>query len=290
MIDLIVHLAILFAIVAIAALALNLTLGWAGLINLGHAGFLAIGAYTSAIVTTRYQWPIMFGILLAIIITAIVATLLAMITDKLKGDSLGIVLLGFNLVTYSVALNWTSLTRGPFGIPGIPHFAMSNYLLIVFGFLLMSILLIYRINNSSFGRVLGAIRDDELHAKVLGKRTFRVKIITFTISGALAGLAGALQAHQVLFVDPRGFFLDMLVLILSIIFIGGLASLPGTIVGAAIMTLLPEIVDELVNLSDESVGAIRAIIFSLLLLLVVMYRPKGLFGKVELPSSYADRD
>ena len=293
MIVLLIHLLILFAIFGIAAYALNLTLGWAGLINLGFMGLISIGAYTSAILTTFYHWPMALGLVSAMIMSASAALLLGLLIRSLSGDALAVVLLGFNFTVYSIGLNWTGLTRGPLGIPGIfrPEFLHQDRFFLVFVAIIfaLTILIMHRITKSSFGRVLGAIRDDELHARILGKRAFRVKLIAHLVSGAFAGLSGALLGHFLRFIDPASFFIPQLILTLSMVFVGGLASSKGTFVGALIMTFVPEIVDIATTLPSATVGALRAIIFALILLLVVMFRPKGIFGTVELPS-YADRD
>lgn len=289
-----IHLLILLAVFAIAALALNLTIGWAGIINLGHLGFLAIGAYASAIVTTKYGASMFVGVLLGMILAAGAALLLSYLTKTVSGDALAVILLGFNFTILTITLNWTSLTRGSLGIPGIPRpelFRQDAAFFLLTGIIAVLVFLMVRkMIHSPFGRVLGALRDDELHARVLGKRTFRTKVIIFVISGAIAGLAGALQAHTIRFIDPNSFFLHQLVFLLSIVLVGGLASLPGTIIGAVIMTFLPELVDALFNIPSATVGALRGIIFSTLLLLVVIFRPKGVFGTVELPTAYAERD
>ncbi len=293
MILLITHLLVLFAIFGIAALALNLTLGWAGLINLGFMGLVAIGAYASAIVTTLHDWPMFAGVILGMILAAVASLLLGLLIRSMSGDTLAAVLLGFNFTVYSVGLNWTGLTRGPLGIPGIlrPELIREDrfFLVLALALFALTLLIVQRITKSPFGRALGAIRDDELHARVLGKRSFRVKLITYVVSGAFAGLSGALLAHFVRFIDPASFFIPQLILVISMVLVGGLASSKGTFVGALIMTFVPEIVDLATTLPSATVGALRAIIFAAVLLLVVMFRPKGIFGTVELPS-YADRD
>lgn len=288
------HLLILFAIFAIAALALNLTVGWAGLVNLGHVGLIAIGAYASAILSIMFGWPIFAGVIFGMVLAAAAAVILGFLTRTVSGDALAVILLGFNFTVYIVSINWTELTRGTLGLPGIPRpeFFREDrfFLLLVLVLLLLAVIAAAKIVNSPFGRVLGALRDDELLARVLGKRVFRAKLVALAVSGALAGLAGALLAQAIRFIDPNSFFLHQLVFILSIVFVGGLASIRGTLLGAAVMTFLPELVDSLLPLPTATVGALRGIIFSALLLLVVLFRPKGLLGTVELPGAFAEKD
>lgn len=288
-----IALLIVFVVFGIAAMGLNLVLGWGGIINLGYVGLMALGAYASAIAATAFGLPFFVGLFLAMAIGSLTAALLGILSRRLSGDALAIVLLGFTFTIYTVALNWTDLTRGSLGIPGIPRpeFIRSDLMYLVFCVLLLiAVCWILRIiTRSHFGRMLGAYRDDELHTRVLGHRTFLIALATLAISGALAGLSGALLAHAIRFIDPKSFFLTQLVFVLSIVFVGGLATIRGTIVGALVMTFVPELVKFATPFSSSTVGALRDIVFSILLLGIVLYRPKGLFGTVELPSSFSER-
>ncbi len=283
-----IHLAILVGIYLILALSLQLALGYTGLINLGHIAFFAIGAYTSALLTLN-GIPFIIAILLAGVISAFFGFLLSIPTNKLKGDYLAVATLAFTFVVYAVTLNWTSLTRGPLGLPGIPKpsiFGLSfssnlSFLILTIIIALAVYFIIKRLVDSPFGKVLEATRDNELATKVLGKNTFKIKSIALGTSAFFAGIAGSLYAHYITYIDPSSFTIMALIPILCIVIIGGLASLKGTILATIILILLPEPL-RFIGFPSSVVGPMRQIIYALILLLILIYRPKGLFGKVEL--------
>lgn len=283
-----IHLAILVGIYLILALSLQLALGYAGLINLGHIAFFAIGAYVSALLTLN-GIPFIIAILFAGIIAALFGFLLSIPTNKLKGDYLALATLAFTFVVYAITLNWTSLTRGPLGLPGIPKpsiFGLSfssnlSFLILTLIIVLAVYFLIKRIVDSPFGKVLEATRDNELATRVLGKNTFKIKSIALGTSAFFAGIAGSLYAHYITYIDPLSFTIMQLIPILCIVIIGGLASLRGTIIATIILILLPEPL-RFIGFPSSVVGPMRQIIYALILLLILIYRPKGFFGKVEL--------
>jgi branched-chain amino acid transport system permease protein len=283
-----IHLAILVGIYLILALSLQLTLGYTGLINLGHIAFFAIGAYVSALLTLN-GIPFIIAILLAGIISAFFGFLLSIPTNKLKGDYLALATLAFTFVVYAITLNWTSLTRGPLGLPGIPkpsilglNFSSNlSFLILTIIIALVVYFIIKRIVGSPFGKVLEATRDNELATKVLGKNTFKIKSIALGTSAFFAGIVGSLYAHYITYIDPSSFTIMQLIPVLCIVIIGGLASLKGTVVATIILILLPEPL-RFIGFPSSVVGPMRQIIYALILLLILIYRPKGLFGKVEL--------
>jgi branched-chain amino acid transport system permease protein len=215
--------------------------------------------------------------------------LLSLPTNKLKGDYLALATMGFSFVVYAVLLNWTSLTRGPLGLPGIPKpkiFSITfsdnlSFLILVAIIALISYLIIKRITISPFGKVLEATRDNELLTRVLGKNTFKIKTISLMISAFFAGISGSLYAHYITFIDPSSFTILQLIPVLSIIIIGGLASLKGTIIATIILVLLPEPL-RFIGFPSSIVGPARQILYSLILLFILIYKPRGFFGKIEL--------
>lgn len=283
-----IHLLILVGIYLILAISLQLSVGFTGLLNLGHIAFYAVGAYTAALLTLAGV-PFWIAFLAAGFLAMVFGFLLSIPTHRLKGDYLAIATLGFSFVVYAVALNWTSLTRGPLGLPGIPkpelfNIVFSNnlsFLILTFVIVLISYLVIRRITNSPFGKVLEATRDDELATKVLGKNTFKTKTIALVVSAFFAGIAGSLYAHYITFIDPSSFTLLQLIPVLTIIIIGGLASLKGTVIATFIIVLLPEPL-RFIGFPSSIVGPARQMIYALLLLLILLYRPKGFYGKIEL--------
>ncbi|MEX2410188.1 MAG: branched-chain amino acid ABC transporter permease [Candidatus Paceibacterota bacterium] len=284
----IIHLLILIGIYLILALSLQLTIGYTGLLNLGHIAFYAIGAYASALLTLKGV-PFLLAFLIAGLIAFLFGVLLALPTNKLKGDYLALATLGFSFVIYAVTLNWTGLTRGPLGIPGIPKpdifgiIFSSNLLFLILTVIvvLITYLILKRIVDSPFGRVLEALRDNELAVKILGKNTFKMKTISMGSSAFFAGVAGSLYAHYITFIDPSSFSILQIIPIISIVIIGGMASLKGTVIATFLIVLLPEPL-RFIGFPSSIIGPIRQIIYALILILVLIYKPKGFYGKVEL--------
>jgi len=283
-----IHLLILIGIYLILALSLQVTVGFTGLLNLGHIAFFAIGAYASALLALS-GFPFLICFLFAGIFAMLFGFLISIPTRKLKGDYLALATLAFTFVIYAITLNWTSLTRGPLGLPGIPKpviFGISfsnnlSFLILTFIIALISYLIIKKIISSPFGKALEATRDDELAARTLGKNTFKMKSFALAISAFFAGIAGSLYSHYITFIDPSSFTLMQLIPILCIVIIGGLASLKGTVLATIILVLLPEPL-RFIGFPSSVIGPARQIIYALILLLILIYKPKGFYGKMEL--------
>ena len=283
-----IHLLILIGIYLILAISLQLSVGFTGLLNMGHIAFYAIGAYTSSLLALQgvHFW---LCFLSAGILAMFFGFLLSIPTNKLKGDYLALATMAFSFVVYAVLLNWTELTRGPLGLPGIPKpkflgFSFSDnlsFLILTAIIGLISFLIIKTIISSQFGKVLEATRDNELLTRVLGKNTFKIKTISLMISAFFAGIAGSLYAHYITFIDPSSFTLLQLVPVLAIVIIGGLASLQGTAIATVILTLLPEPL-RFIGFPSSIVGPARQILYALILILILIYKPKGFYGKIEL--------
>ncbi|MBS3167714.1 branched-chain amino acid ABC transporter permease [Candidatus Woesearchaeota archaeon] len=280
-----IHLLILIGIYIILAASLNLAMGNTGLLNVGHVAFYAIGAYTSALLALNLNIPFWIGFLAGGILAALFALLIAIPTLKLRGDYLAIATLGLAVVVESILRNWTSLTRGPLGLPGIPKPALfgmtfnnNSYLILVIIFSVITCLIIYYITKSPFGRVLKAIREDELAAASLGKNTTKYKTQALVISAFFAGIAGSLYAHYINFIDPTTFSVLESILIISMIIVGGLASVKGAVIGAVILTLLPEPL-RFLPIPSFAIGALRQILYALLLVIILIKRPQGIWGE-----------
>ncbi len=279
------HLIILVFIYTSIVLSFALPVGFTGLVNLGHFALVGIGAYTASLLTTDYGISFWLATLLGGFVAAIFGWLLALPTRRIKGDYFALLTLGFSFITYAVWLNWTSLTHGALGVAGIPRpvgFATNDRfiwltLLLAVGTYLVS----WRITASPFGRVMQAVRDDEVAAQVLGKNTWRTKIIVMTVSAFLAGIAGSFFAAFVQFIDPTSFALAEIIFIISMLLIGGLGYLPAAVLGVLATEIMFEPL-RFLNLPSEMLGPLREILYSLLLLAVVLFRPKGIWGKVEL--------
>lgn len=279
-----IHLLILIGIYLILGISLQLSLGYGGLLNLGHIAFFGIGAYAFALLSL-HGFPFALSILVASIISALFGWLLSIPTNKLKGDYLALVTLGFSFVVYAVLLNWTSITGGAFGLANIPrpNFLTDNFsfLLFVYAIAVISYIFISSICGTRFGKLIEAIRDDELAAKSLGKNTFKIKSLGLVISAFFAGLAGSLFASYVTFIDPPSFTLTTLIPILLIVIIGGLTSLPGTVLATIVVVLMPEPL-RFFGLSSSVIGPLQQILYALLLLVIIYYKPRGFYGKIDL--------
>ncbi len=286
--QIIIHLLIITCIFALLGASLNVALGYTGLINLGHVAFFGVGAYTSAILSMN-GLPYLLSLLAAGAMAGIFGWLLALITNKLKGDYLALSTLGFTFIAYSLFLNWKSLTRGPLGIPGIKKpnlFGLeiaSNEMYLVFAIIItgISIVLMHKLMHSRYGKLLEGVRDDAIGLEARGKNVFRLKYQSLIISSFFAGIAGSLYAHYVTFIDPSTFYINDIIIILTIVIVGGLASIRGSVVAAFIIILVPELL-RLLNLPSSIVGPARQIIYSLILIIILLYKPRGLFGKVDL--------
>lgn len=283
-----IHLAIIVGIYLILSLSLQLSMGYGGLVNLGHIAFFGIGAYASALLTLN-GFSFISAFFLAGIISMLFGFLISFPIRNIKGDYLALSTLSFTFVIYAIALNWTALTRGPLGIPGIPKpsilgFGFSSnisFLILVLVISILTYFFIRRLINSSFGKTLEAIRDNEIAVKSLGRNTFKVKLISLGVSSFFAGISGSLYAHYITYIDPSSFTIMQLIPILSIVIVGGLGSLKGTIIATILIILLPEPL-RFVGFPSSVVGPMRQIIYALILVVIILYKPKGFFGKVKL--------
>lgn len=284
MIGYLIHTFTLIAIYIMVSLAYAIPVGYTGFLNLGQVALLGIGAYTAAILANQ-GISFWLGLIAAAIAAGIVGVILAIPAKKMKGDYYALVTLGFTFIVNAVLLNWIEVTRGPFGITGIdrPEGFQSPLSFFILSLVALSFVsfFVYRLVKSPFGKVLEAVRDDALVAESLGKPVFKLKFISIVVSAVTVGIAGAFLAHFLQFINPQTFWLDTAVWILAGLVIGGLASFKGAIVGAILLFAIFEPL-RFLHLPPDLVGALRLIIFSLLLLLVVIFKPKGLFGRAQL--------
>jgi len=286
----------------ILALSLNLINGFTGLFSLGHAGFIAIGAYTSAFLTMSpaskqinfFFAPIaapLANINLPFIPALIVAGLLAGLAGfligapallRLRGEYLAVVTLSFSEIIRIVITNLQSVTNGVLGLKGLPNYSTTCT---IWGVAFISVVFIIAFMNSTFGRSCKAVRDNEIAAKAMGINTVRVKIISFTIASFMAGIGGAMLAHLLSAIDPRMFTFSLTYNVLLIVIIGGSGSISGSIIAAIVVTISMEalrFLDGPLNLlfiRTQGLPGLRMVVFSILLLLVIIFRPQGLMGK-----------
>jgi branched-chain amino acid transport system permease protein len=258
------------------AVALNLLLGYAGQISLGHAGFFGIGAYLSGILTTTCGWNPWLALPLAALAVGVLAGLIGFPILKLKGHYLAMATLGLGIIIYIVFNETVNLTGGPSGLSGIPNLTVGslvfdsdikNYYL-VWTFTLAVVLFSVNLAGSRVGRALRAVHDSEVAARVMGVNARLLKVQVFALSAVISSLAGSLYAHTMTFVSPVSFGFNFSVELLTMVVIGGLGSIYGSFLGAALLTLLPEL---LRGAQDFDI-----IIYGSLLMVMVMFMPGGL--------------
>lgn len=311
----------LIAVNVILALSLNLTYGYTGMFSLGHAGFMAIGAYVSALliipaaqkemmyILEPVIWPfsVMHAPFFAAVFAggtaaALLSLLIAVPVLRLGGDYLGIATLGFAEIIRIVFTNITPVTNGALGLKGIPAYAgmpvISNETLtasipaftnLTWNYLwcFLTVYVIVKLLSSNFGNCLRAIRDDEVAARAMGINSFRCKAVSFAVGAFFAGVGGALMGSLITTIDPKMFNFQLTFNILMIVVVGGLGSVTGSVIGAVVVTVLlewlrfVEYAVEIGPLSIPGVPGMRMVIFSLVLLFIILYRREGIIGGYE---------
>jgi branched-chain amino acid transport system permease protein len=280
------HILIMIGIYSILAMSLNLPAGFTGLISVAHAAFYGIGAYTTALLSRNAGVPFWLCLPAGVLLTALIAFLIAWPSLRTRDDYFVITTFAFQIIVFSILNNWVSFTGGPMGIPGIPQPQFLDITLSSHGTFLCLVavigiavyLFLNRLVNSPYGTVLKAIREDEILVQSLGKNVTHYKMAAFVIGAAIASIGGGLYAMYISYIDPTNFTVMESVFILSIVIIGGVGSLKGSVVGATILVALPEIL-RFVGLPNAIAANMRQILYGTLLVLCMMYRPQGLFGE-----------
>ncbi|MBO9346587.1 MAG: branched-chain amino acid ABC transporter permease, partial [Chloroflexi bacterium] len=265
----------------------------------GPAAFMAIGAYTSAILTLPAQtkaialpdlppWlgqialPFPVATLLGCVLAGLVAFVVGLPVLRLRGHYLAVATLGLMVILQVVALNWQALTRGARGISGLPPF---TNLLWAYGWMLITVLVIWRIVYSPLGRAMMAVREDELAAACRGVRVFRTRLFAFVTSAIFTSVAGALWAHLITAITPSSFSFLLTFNVVAMVVIGGMGSISGSVLGAALMTLLPELlrrVETALAIGGQPLYGLSQVVVAVLMLAVMLFRPQGLMGQREI--------
>ena len=293
------HLLIYFGVYAILAMGLNLVVGFCGLLTLAHAGYFAIGAYTYALGTLAWGLDSLSALLLAFAAGGVLSLLTSLPTWRLKGDYFVMASMAVQVLIYSTAYNWVksdaplgslaNLTNGPFGIAGISRPVIFGYKLSSLGAMAAFSLIVaavcmgicYLLQTAPWGRTLKCMRDDELATKNLGKNVQFLKVQALFVACALAAVAGAVYAGYTSYIDPSLASMDQSILLLSMIFVGGMGNLKGPLVGAAILLLIPEIL-RFMNIPDAVAAEIRVMLYGLMLVLIVRFMPEGVAGEYKV--------
>jgi len=269
----------LAALYALLAIGLNITVGYTGLLDLGYASFYGIGAYTYAILSTGFGISFWLGLPLGAAFAALFGLILGLITLRLRGDYLAIITLGFVQIVYLCLNNWDTVTQGPNGIMQIARPALGSFVFrtpmhfyyLILVFVILTAVAVHRLVHSQIGRAWIAIREDEVAAEAMGIDTTRIKTLAFVLGAAIAGVAGVLFAARYTFISPESFTFLESVRILSMVVLGGMGSLPGSILGAFLLTVLPEML--------RGLASYRMLIFGIALVVMMVFRPQGLLGK-----------
>ena len=282
-----IHILIMTFIFIILLLSLNMVAGYAGQVSVCHCAFYGVGAYTSALLTLQLGISSWLALPVAVIFAGILGFLIGYPALRLRGHYFAIATLCFGLIVTMVFNNWTGLTRGPMGLPGIAppdsiplpflseisFSSKINFYYLAFAFVLFSIYVNYRLIHSRIGMAFIAVREEVDLAESVGINTMRLKLLAFTVSAALAGIAGSLYAHYVRFISPESFtFIDSFYLIAGMV-IGGKGSLGGPIIGSLILVALPEYL--------RALEQYQWLIYGVLIIVVLIFMPNGIWGAIK---------
>jgi len=282
-VDFWVHVLNMILLLSILGMSLNLLLGYSGLVSMAHAAFFGVGAYAAALSARHLGLPFPLTLVVAVALTTVLAGLVTLPALRVRGEYLILLTLAFQMVLYELMLAWVDLTAGRTGISGIPRPRLFGRALVTpLEFLplialcaLGAFAIAWRIGESPFGRVLKAMRDDERATLAIGKSVLRGKVLVFCLSGGLVGVAAALFAHYQAFINPFSFTLDRSIFLVALVVLGGTANLAGTLVGALLFVGLPEVL-RFLQARPEIVDAVRDLVFGVLLMLFMRFRPEGL--------------
>jgi branched-chain amino acid transport system permease protein len=276
------HIYSLIGVYAIVAMGLNLVFGYTGQISLGHAAYFAVGAYVSALVTIDLDLPFSLGLASACIATFVLGVLVGTPSLKLEGSYLGMATIGFGEIVKMTLVNWERVTRGPTGISRIPQPSLigltfdrpvTKYYLVL-GIGLVAFLIYWNLVRSHFGSRFVAVRDSPKAAAAMGIDLQRTKVLAFAISTTFAGVGGSLYAHLNRYIAPDAFGLGESINLLTMTVIGGMGTLLGPLVGAAIVVYLRETLNALKDYN--------MLIYGLLLMVLMVFMPRGLIGTMTL--------
>ncbi len=272
-----------FALIyAVFVTGLNLFMGYAGQVSFGQSAFAAIGGYGSAVLTTSYEWEPLAAFAVSAAGAAFLALLIGFPTLRLRGHYLAMATLAIGLMSYELSVQWESLTQGYLGISGIPPFGIFSWqaqtdrqqFLVLVVATALSLWALRRLTRSRFGRSLNAVAGSEDAAAALGVNVMRAKLAAFVLSAVFASASGSLLAHFVGYVSPEMFGLHMVVLGFTMLYVGGIGTVTGPLVGAVVIGMLPEAFRSLKDYQD--------LVYGVVLMMILIYAPKGLAAPAAL--------
>ncbi|HYM03262.1 MAG TPA: branched-chain amino acid ABC transporter ATP-binding protein/permease [Stellaceae bacterium] len=286
--DYLLHILVMVSLYAILAASFNLLIGFAGLFALSQAAFLGVGAYTTAILATKLGLAFPLPIIAGVVLTAALGMLVALPALRIGGDHLVIVTLALQIIVIAVMVNWRSVTGGTDGIAAIPKVVIwgvaldtpGKFLPLAVAFAAVCFAVAWRLAASPFARALRAMRENEQAVQAVGKDVVAIKLAVFAFSAGLAAVAGGLYAHYISYVSAETFTLDLTIYVLAMVILGGTGNLWGSVLGAVILTALPELL-KFIALPPDIADKSRQILYGLALIAILLVRPQGLLGEVS---------
>ena len=280
------HILILIGIYVILSVSLNLITGYAGLLSMAHAAFYGVGAYVAALLALKFHSPFLANIICAIILSGLLGAIVGIPSLRIRDDYFAIATFAFQVITFSIMNNWVSFTSGPMGLPGIPQPAIFgwkitthyDFLIVIFVLCVVTLWISHKIVSSPFGRVLKAVREDEVFAQAMGKNVASYKVLIFVIGAGMASVAGVMYAYYISFIDPTSFTIMESIFIISIVIIGGAGNIWGSVLGAAVLVILPEAL-RFLGMPSSIAANMRQIIYGALLVIFMLFRPQGFIGE-----------
>lgn len=276
-----IHVFILCAMYACLTLSLNLIIGWSGQFSLGHVCFYGMGAYVTTLLMMNFGRNFFFATLISIVFTSTFAMLLCLPTLKLRGDYLAVITLGFGEVFRLFLTNAVDLTKGPAGIPSIPDPVIFGYAIKgkqAYFYFIMILLVAFiafmkKFNNSGFGMAMMTVNEDDIAATAIGLNTKKYKLLGFGIGGGMAALMGSFYAVYMGMISPTSFAYAESIKMVSMVVLGGMGSIPGSILGAFLLTALPELL--------RAFSEYRMVLYGALMVVMMIFRPEGMWSRAS---------
>jgi ABC-type branched-subunit amino acid transport system permease subunit/ABC-type branched-subunit amino acid transport system ATPase component len=286
--DYLLHILVMISLYAILAASFNLLIGFAGLFALSQAAFFGVGAYTTAILATKLGLPFPVPLVASVLLTAAVGIVVALPALRIGGDHLVIVTLALQIIVIAIMVNWRGVTGGTDGIAGIPKIVIAGtaldtpakFLPFAVAVAAACLAIAGRLAASPFARAVRAMRENEQAVQAAGKNIVAIKLAVFAFSAGLAAVAGALYAQYISYVSAETFTLDATIYILAMVILGGTGNLWGSLLGAVILTALPELL-KFVALPPDIADKSRQILYGLALIIILLLRPQGLLGEIS---------
>jgi branched-chain amino acid transport system permease protein len=283
-----IHLLVMIEIYLLLAVSTNILSGFTGLLSFSQAAFYGIGAYVTSLIMVNLGTSFLIGSLCAIFSCITVSLIIFLLSIRLRNLYFSLGSLAFQIIVFGILYNWVSVTKGPYGIAGIPRPTIFGYIIndissfALFGGIITGLVIFFitQLQNKPLFRLLQCVRDNELGLISAGRNPAYYKLIGITFSSGIAGLAGALYATYFSYIDPTVFSLEESILFLSIILIGGSGNIIGPIVGVLFYILLPEVL-KFVSLPDTIAANFRMMIYASILIIIIRYKPSGFFGTVK---------